>query len=172
MPLVFRFTAAILAKRGFALLLLGLLCSACSLNGTGTLAAKVTRADGAAIADIYSLGTQLRTVNADSGLTVGYQRRSYVFELKDAEALKPGWYFGHIPLPRNAFVAMDARSYGFELRTPAHEVSLSLGVRATTLLGLIERERDGALWISYTPDDPAATRLRTCRGTDLCLNFD
>lgn len=124
------------------------------------------------VADVYSLGGHLRTVAADPGFTLGYQRRSYVFALDDASSLKPGWYFGHLPLQSEAFIAMDARSYGLEVRAPGSEASVTLGLQATTLLARFERDYAGVLWLSYRPDDPGATRLRTCEGGYRCIHLD
>lgn len=150
----------------------GMAASACAVDNTGFLASKITDADGALVADVYSLGLQVRTISADQGVTLGYQRRSYVFELDESSPLEPGWYFGHVPVPPDAFVAMNARTYGIEFDASAPEVGISLGLRDTTLLGRIEQNHDGVILLSYEPENPEKTKLSTCREVSQCAVLD
>src|SRR5262245_27357892 len=95
--------------------LVSLLEMGCAINNVGLLMTKVTGADGAQIADVYSLGAHLRTHDTDGGLSVGLSQRSYVSRTEAGAETTPGWYLFVVPDLAPEAVSMHAQTIGLDL---------------------------------------------------------
>ncbi len=149
-------------RRAAALPLLTLL-AACSVDGTGLSAARVSPADGAVVVELYALGAALRLQPGDQGLSLGGSRRTYIFPLAEAPALRPGWHYFLIDLPAVQPVALHGTSYGLDLSAMPQQTALNLGF--SDIVVLADAPADAALLmqLSYQPDRPETTRLSYCQ---------
>lgn len=78
-----------------------LLCllSGCSTE-SGLLIADVHRTEGAWVVAIEGFGATVRTVADDAGLTLGYDRRTYVYPERIDDPPPQGRHFFFVRLPR------------------------------------------------------------------------
>lgn len=135
------------------------LLGGCAFDTVGLLASRVTSAQGAWVVDVYSAGAYLHTRADDPGLQLGVGRRSYVFEKRHEGELTPGWHYFSAPLPDRASYARDSRSYGFDTTFARDDLSVTLGLRATTVLARVGVEDSRFYHLTYLPEQPALTRL-------------
>lgn len=149
-----RLGAALLAMAGLA---------ACSVDGYGLSATRVSQGDGALVVEVYSLGANLRLQSGDQGFGLGASRRSYVFPAAQAAKLAPGWHYFLIDLPALPPVAMRGTSYGLDLQAGPAQTGLSLGFSETILASQPPAEASLLMQLSFHPDLPAQTRLSYCR---------
>ena len=148
-----------------------LLCAGCAVDNFGFVAGEISQGNGAWVADLYTIGGQVRTRADDPGFTFGVQRRSYVLADEDENTPAPGWYYFHVPLPKTRAIALDTRSLGLEVRVPGTEVSLSVGLRSTTLLAHLPADHNGILALRYAPAKPSDTYLAICARIVQCKDF-
>ncbi len=133
----------------------------CAFDNVGLLASRVTSAEGAWVVDVYSAGAYLHTRADDPGLQLGAGRRSYVFDKRDEQELTPGWHYFTAPLPDRASYARDSA----QLR-PRHDIraattsSLTLGLRATTVMARVAADDSQFFHLTYLPEQPALTKLQ------------
>ena len=149
-------------------LVIGGALAACSIDNHGTLAAKVTAAEGAYVVDTYAVGASLRTRADDPGISVGFDRRSYVFDTASGNAPSPGWYYFSAPLPESPALVLHTENYGAEFRGRASDTGVSLGYRATTVMAEVPADESTYRLISYLPDAPEDTSLYVCHGEWPC----
>jgi hypothetical protein len=146
-------------RQGWGLLLAAVLLGGCAYDNVGLLASRVTSAEGAWVVDVYSAGAYLHTRADDPGLQLGAGRRSYVFDKRDAHELTPGWHYFTAPLPDRPSYARDSRSYGLDTTFARNDVSVTLGLRATTVMARVAAD-DSQFWrLTYAPAHPAMTKL-------------
>lgn len=145
-----------------------LVLTGCAFDNVGLLAAKVTPGDGAYVVDVYSIGAYLRTRPDDPGLLLGASRRSYVFSTTDETPPEPGWHYFFVPIPQKGTWTLDSRSFGVDVRAAVHDAGISLGYQETTILAEVPDSQSTAFVLSYSPDNPAAARLRLCDGEGRC----
>ena len=159
-------------RQGWVLALAALL-GGCAVDTVGLLASRVTSAEGAWVVDVYSAGAYLHTRADDPGLQLGAGRRSYVFDKRDAQELTPGWHYFTAPLPERPSYARDSRSYGLDTTFASNDLSLTLGLRATTVMARVAAD-DSQFWrLSYAPAHPANTKLEVIQddgGSLACLS--
>lgn len=131
----------------------------CAFDNVGLLASHVTSAEGAWVVDVYSAGAYLHTRADDPGLQLGAGRRSYVFDKRDEAELTTGWHYFTAPLPDRASYARDSRSYGLDTTFAANDLSVTLGLRATTVLARVDANESQFFHLTYLPAQPALTKL-------------
>ena len=149
-------------------ILLQSVISGCSLDNYGTVLAKVTTADGGYVVDTFALGAFLRTRSDDPGLSVGFDRRSYVFDSTVGPTPNPGWYYFAVPLPEPEALIVHTENYGIELRSRSQDGGFTLGYRATTVLANVPAGESTYRLISYLPEAPEETSILVCRGEWPC----
>jgi hypothetical protein len=147
------------------------LLAGCAVNGTGATAMHVTPADGAIVADLYTLGLQLRTRDDDEGLAFGLGRRAYVFDAVDAGEMAPGWHFFHAGLPPQNAVAVYRSNFGLNIYREVDRVGVTLGLRSGATLAAIPSDQTAVIDIDFEPNAPELTRLRYCFGEAACDSF-
>lgn len=146
-------------RQGWGLVLAAALLGGCALDNVGLLASRVTSAEGAWVVDVYSAGAYLHTRADDPGLQLGVGRRSYVFDKRDERELTPGWHYFTAPLPDRPSFARDSRSYGLDTTFARNDLSVTLGLRATTVMARVDAD-DSQFWrLSYAPAHPGNTGL-------------
>jgi hypothetical protein len=133
--------------------------SGCALDDVGLLASRVTSAEGAWVIDVYSAGAYLHTRADDPGLQLGAGRRSYVFDKRDEYELTPGWHYFTAPLPDRPSYARDSRSHGLDMTFASNDISLTLGLRATTVMARVAADDSQFFHLTYLPEQPALTKL-------------
>lgn len=148
------------AWRSLAAALLALPLSACAYDTVGTLASRVTSAEGAWVVDVYSLGAYLHPRADDPGLQVGIGRRSYVFDKRAADDLTPGWHYFIASLPERAAIARDTRSLGIETSFARNDIGATLGLYGQTMIAQAGADESRFYRLSYTPARPAETSLQ------------
>lgn len=146
-------------RQGCWLLLAAALLGGCAFDNVGLLASRVTSAEGAWVVDVYSAGAYLHTRGDDPGLQLGAGRRSYVFDKRDENELTPGWHYFTVPLPDRASYARDSRSYGLDTTFARNDISLTLGLRATTVMARVDADDSQFFHLTYLPEHPALTKL-------------
>ncbi|HET6160390.1 MAG TPA: hypothetical protein VFE34_18745 [Dongiaceae bacterium] len=157
---------------GLVLALASALIAGCAFDNVGLLASRVTSAEGAWVVDVYSAGAYLHTRADDPGLQVGIGRRSYVFDKRDAQELTPGWHYFTAPLPERASFARDSRTLGLETTFARDDMSLTLGLRATTVMARVSAGDARFYRLTYLPEQPDETMLEifeVTRGEVACL---
>ena len=150
-------------SRWLAVLLLMAGLPACSVDGYGLSAARVSPADGAVVVELYALGAALRLQPGDQGLALGGSRRTYIFPLAEAPALRPGWHYFLTDLPAVQPVALHGTSYGVDFSAMPQQTALNLGF--SDIVVLADTPADAALkmQLSYQSDRPETTRLSYCQ---------
>ena len=152
-------------RQGWGVLLAAALLGGCAFDNVGLLASRVTSAEGAWVIDVYSAGAYLHTRADDPGLQLGAGRRSYVFDKRDEHELTPGWHYFTAPLPDRPSYARDSRSYGLDTTFASNDLSLTIGVRATTVMARVAAD-DSQFWrLTYAPAHPAMTKLEIVQGS-------
>jgi hypothetical protein len=152
-------------RQGWGFLLAAALLGGCAFDNVGLLASRVTSAEGAWVVDVYSAGAYLHTRADDPGLQLGAGRRSYVFDKRDERELTPGWHYFTAPLPDRPSYARDSRSYGLDTTFASNDISLTLGLRATTVMARVDAD-DSQFWrLTYAPAYPAMTKLEIVQGS-------
>jgi hypothetical protein len=146
-------------RQRWGLLLAAALLGGCAIDNVGLLASRVTSAEGAWVVDVYSAGAYLHTRADDPGLQLGAGRRSYVFDKRDEHELTPGWHYFAAPLPDRPSYARDSRSYGLDTTFASNDVSLTLGLRATTVMARVAADDSQFFYLTYLPEQPALTKL-------------
>ena len=146
-------------RQGWGLVLAAALLGGCAFNNVGLLASRVTSAEGAWVVDVYSAGAYLHTRADDPGLQLGAGRRSYVFDKRDENELTPGWHYFTAPLPDRPSYARDSRSYGIDTTFARNDMSVTLGLRATTVMARVDADDSQFFYLTYMPEQPALTRL-------------
>jgi hypothetical protein len=146
-------------RQGWGLVLAAALLVGCAFDNVGLLASRVTSAEGAWVVDVYSAGAYLHTRADDPGLQVGAGRRSYVFDKRDEDELTPGWHYFTAPLPDRPSYARDSRSYGLDTTFARNDLSVTLGLRATTVMAQIDANKSHFFHLTYLPGQPALTKL-------------
>jgi len=137
----------------------------CAVDNIGLLASRVV--------DVYSAGAYLHTRADDPGLQFGIGRRSYVFDKRDEKELTPGWHYFTAPLPQRQSYARDSRTLGLDTTFARNDVSVTLGLRATTVMARVDAEDSQFYRLTYLPEQPAQTRLEIMQesGRDVaCLS--
>jgi hypothetical protein len=82
-----------LARRFLLLAVSPLLLVGCAVGNRGLVLAEVTPAQGGWVVDVYGLGALLRpALDDDSGLGIGFSRRSYLFASNEVPATRSGWH--------------------------------------------------------------------------------
>jgi hypothetical protein len=150
--------ARVFLRQGWILALAALL-GGCAYDNVGLLASRVTSAQGAWVVDVYSAGAYLHTRADDPGLQFGVGRRSYVFDKRDEQELTPGWHYFTAPLPDRQSYARDSRSYGLDTTFASDDLSLTLGLRATTVMARVAADDSQFFHLTYLPEQPALTKL-------------
>lgn len=124
------------------------------------------------VADIYAVGIHLKTKPGDAGLVVGYSRTSYVFaEMLGQPQAAEGWHAFTVPLPGAAPKALHLESAGASAHRNYSNIGLTLGYRAFTLLARASATSSEISSLTYRPEQPSATRLRTCGEKVPCENL-
>lgn len=141
-------------------------------SGSGLLLADVTHAEGAWVVAIEGFGASLLTIAGDSGLTLGYDRRTYVYPRKIDDPPPEGRHYFYVPLPRTAPLALNKRAIGLDLRTTGIDLGLTLGYRDTTLLAWVASNDSVYMRLHFIADQPDATRLSYCHEDDPCWPID
>ncbi len=147
--------------------------SGCAYDNVGLLASRVTSADGAWVVDVYSAGTYLHTRADDPGLQFGIGRRSYVFDKQGQQELTPGWHYFVAPLPERASYARDSRTLGIDTTFARDDLSVTLGLRATTVMARVGANDSRFHRLRYAPGRPADTELEIMQisgGDIVCLS--
>ena len=143
-----------------ALMILALLVSGtgCAVNGLGTIAARVERAEGALVYTTYAPGLSLRTRAEERGGALGYTERTCI-ALLDAQAPLSGFYLGRLPpYPAHCY-ARHLTAWGTELRTSAPDFSFTVGYRDTALLAWVHEGDDVSYDLYYDTTQPSHTHL-------------
>jgi hypothetical protein len=159
--------------RGSVLAIAAALLGGCAFDNFGLLASRVTSAEGAWVIDVYSAGAYLHARADDPGLQIGVGRRSYVFDKRDEQELTPGWHYFTAPLPQRASYARDSRTLGLETAFARHDLSVTLGLRAQTVMARIGANESRFYRLRYAPGRPADTKLEILQrnGGDIaCLS--
>jgi hypothetical protein len=151
--------AVICLRQEWVLLLAAALLGGCAFDNVGLLASRVTSAEGAWVVDVYSAGAYLHTRADDPGLQFGVGRRSYVFDKRDEGELTPGWHYFTAPLPARSSYARDSRSYGVDTTFARNDLSVTLGLRATTVMARVDADDSQFFHLTYLPEQPASTKL-------------
>jgi hypothetical protein len=146
-------------RQGSGFVLAAALLGGCAFDNVGLLASRVTSAEGAWVVDVYSAGAYLHTRADDPGLQLGAGRRSYVFDKRDENELMPGWHYFTAPLPDRRSYARDSRSYGLDTTFASDDLSLTLGLRATTVMARVAADDSQFFHLTYLPEQPALTKL-------------
>ena len=149
----------IFLRQGWVLSLAAALLGGCAFDNVGLLASRVTSAKGAWVVDVYSAGAYLHTRADDPGLQLGAGRRSYVFDKRGEDELTPGWHYFTAPLPDRPSYARDSRSYGLDTTVARNDLSVTLGLRATTVMARVDADDSRFFHLTYLPEQPALTRL-------------
>ena len=136
--------------------------SGCSVDNYGAVVAKVTAAEGSYVIDAFTMGASLRTRADDPGLSLGFDRRSYVYAAEPGDAPEPGWYYFAVPLPASAALVLHSENYGVELRGRTNDAGLTIGYRATTVMAQVPAGESTFRLISYAPGSPEHTRVLAC----------
>jgi hypothetical protein len=131
----------------------------CAYDTVGMLASHVTSAEGAWVVDVYSAGAYLHTRADDPGLQIGLGRRSYVFDKRSERELEPGWHYFTAPLPERDAYAQDSRMVGLETTFARNDISVTLGLRARTVMARVKANDSHLYRLLYAPDEPAKTKL-------------
>jgi hypothetical protein len=129
-------------------------------------------ADGARVIVVRGYGVQLRGAPIDTGLTLGYSRRTYVYPETTPDLPDPGQYYLWVPQPRSAPVAWDGRAIGLDVRMAGSNLGITLGFRGAAVFAEVPEDETVYYRLRFVPDDPASTLLRFCRGEDACGKFD
>lgn len=140
----------------------------CAINNYGALAANITKATGAWVIDVYSIGGYLRGRPDDSGITLGWTRRSYIFPERSEELLVPGWHYFAFRWPNERAVAQHTETIGVDLIVTSPERSLALGYKRSTVLARVPAGSNVLMRIHYQPFQPWKTRVEYCEEGDLC----
>lgn len=141
----------------------------CAIDNHGFVVGRITHADGALVADLYSIGAHMKTRPSDAGVVVGYSRVSYVFARTSGQpAIAEGWHAFTVPLPAAAPKALHLESVGASAHGNHSNFGMSLGYRAFTLIARARADSSEALGLRYRPNQPSATRLRACGETIPC----
>ncbi|HXV24198.1 MAG TPA: hypothetical protein VED46_08055 [Alphaproteobacteria bacterium] len=144
----------------------------CAPGIAGLVAGDVLEADGARVIVVRGYGVQLRGAPSDSGLTLGYARRTYIYPNTTPEMPDLGRYRFWVPQPATAPVAWYGQAIGLDVRTAAGNVGITLGFRGTAVFARVPEGQTAYYRLRFLPDDPASTLLRFCRGEDECASFD
>ena len=136
--------------------------SGCSVDNHGAVVAKVTAAEGSYVIDAFALGASLRTRADDPGVSIGFDRRSYVYAGAAADAPEPGWHYFAVPLPASAPLVLHSENYGVEVRGRVNDAGITIGYRATTVMAQVPAGESTFRLISYAPDSPERTRVLAC----------
>lgn len=162
---------ASVCRRARVLLLLLPGLSACAVNNTGFLAARVTDAEGAVVVDSYSLGGHLRTGGHDRGIAAGVGRRSYVFATvsgaSEVEDVATGWHLFHWRRPAGDVVASDVMQIGLDLEL-GQSLSFLAGLGRTTQIARVSADSTVALYLKYAPRSPTETVSIYCKEKEEC----
>lgn len=141
------------------------LLGGCAFDNVGLLASRVTSAEGAWVVDVYSAGAYLHTRADDPGLQLGVGRRSYVFDKQDERELTPGWHYFTAPLPDRASYARDSRTLGMDTTFARNDMSVTVGLRATTVMAHLDAADSQFYRLTYRPEHPALTMLEIFKVT-------
>ena len=146
--------------RWCALLTLSLLATGtgCAINGLGTIAARVERADGALVYTTYAPGLSLRTRAEERGAVLGFTERTCI-ALLDVQAPLSGFYLGRLPAYPAHCYARHLTAWGTELRTSAPDFSFTVGYRDTALLAWVHEGEDVSYDLYYDTTQPSHTHL-------------
>lgn len=150
-----------------------LICSvaSCAPGAAGLVAGDVLEADGARVIVVRGYGVQLRGAPINSGLTLGYARRTYVYPENTPDLPNPGQYYFWVPQPPTAPVAWDGQATGLDVRMASSSLGITLGFRGAAVLARVPAGKTVFYSLRFIPDKPASTRLRYCEGDDACSNI-
>ena len=144
----------------------------CAIDNHGFVVGRITHADGALVADLYSIGAHMKTRPSDAGVVVGYSRVSYVFaRASEQSSIAEGWHAFTVPLPAAAPKALHLESVGASAHGNHSNFGMTLGYRAFTLLAHVPANADVLLTIRYSPSQPSRTRLRACKEVAKCADL-
>jgi hypothetical protein len=147
------------------------LLTGCS-TGSGLLIADVYRTEGAWVVAIEGFGATVRTLADDAGLTLGYERRTYVYPERIDDPPPEGRHYFFVRLPKKAPVAVNTRAVGLNVRASNVDFGLTLGYRDATLLARVPVGESLYIRLRFLPDDVGATRLTYCPEEDPCWPID
>lgn len=147
------------------------LLSGCS-TASGLLVADVYRTEGAWVVVIEGLGATVRTLADDAGLTLGYERRIYVYPETSDDLPSEGRHHWSVRLPKKPALARNTRTIGLELRTSGVDLGITLGYRDASLLAHVPVGESIYMRLSFLPDDARTTRLTYCPEEDPCWPID
>lgn len=136
-----------------------LLFAGCAFNGTGVVRSSVIETDRAFIVTVDSFGLQIRTVQFDSGFSVGYSRRTYLYPPGQFANLVPGEYWGNISLPDKVPVAIQSTVLGLGGRTGVPDFGVSLGYRSVFWLTPIPIHSDKLVVVDFRPNNLEETEI-------------
>jgi hypothetical protein len=139
---------------------------------SGLLIADVIRAEGAWVVAIEGCCASLRTVASNAGLTLGYDRRTYVYPIKIDDPPAEGRHYFVVPLPRERPVAVNTRAIGIDVRATGIDLGLTLGYRDATLLARAPSGDSVYMRLHFIADDVGGTRLIYCPEEDPCWPID
>lgn len=145
--------------------------SGCASN-SGLLIADVIRAEGSWVVTVEGCCATLRTAAGDGGLSVGYDRRSYVYPLQIDDPPSEGRHYLWVQLPREAPLAFNNRLIGLDIRATGIDLGLTLGYRNATVLARLSSADAVYMRLRFAPDAPSATRLIYCEGDVPCWPID
>ncbi len=147
--------------------ILGVLLSGCS-TASGLLVADVYRTQGAWVVDIQGFGATMRTLADDAGLTLGYERRVYVYPETTEDLPAEGRHHWSVRLPNKPALAGNVCVIGLDVRTSGVDLGFTLGYRDASLLAHVPEGESLHMRLSFLPGDPRATRLTYCPEEDPC----
>ena len=149
--------------------ILSLASSACAIDNHGVVLGRITHADGALVADLYSVGAHLKTRPGDAGLVLGFNRSSYVFAQSPGQKqIAEGWHAFSVPLPADPPKALHIETAGISAHRNHGKFGMTLGFRAFTLLALVRRDANEVLAVRYRPARPSETHVRYCGEISRC----
>lgn len=116
------------------------------------------------------MGLNIRTQYEILGVTLGYARRVYVFDLSTT-SLRPGWHLLRIDLP-SSYAAFEYHEvFGADIELARGSINTTLGYRGKALLARTEKESSLYRELSFFPTQLDATKLRTCRRMEECTSM-
>jgi hypothetical protein len=143
------------------------LLGGCSTT-SGLLIADVHRTSGAWVVAIEGVGAAFRSVASDAGLTLGYDRRTYVYPERIGDPPRQGRHYFFLQLPKSLPVMIDTRAIGLDVRASSVEVGVTLGYRAAAMLVPVPITQSLYMRLKFSSADIKATELIYCPEENPC----
>jgi hypothetical protein len=144
----------------------------CAPGSAGLVSGEVLDADGARVIVVRGYGLLVRGEPTDAGLTLGYARRTYVYQESATGIPEAASYVFWVPQPQIPPVAWAGEAIGLDLRASTSSWGITLGYRGTAVFAQVPAGDTVRRRLRFMPDDPASTQMRYCRGEDECASVD